>query len=170
MRRLRTNENCQPDEAVHINPDHYLETPAGRITTPERNAEAWKRCFAALDVALESAALEAKVYVLVGPQGSGKSTWARLRKVEEPDAIIFDAILVKRSERRPILEKAQHHRKDAIAVWFKTPLEVCLARNAARPLDEVAAERGIENVYAALEPPSQSEGFAEIVEIDGLAN
>jgi predicted kinase len=150
---------------VHINPDHYLDTPAGRITTPERNAEAWQKCFAALDIALSETALDAKVYVLIGAQGSGKSTWARRRKTEEPQAIIFDAILVKRSERRPILERVGQRGGLAIAVWFRTPLDVCLARNGARPPDEVAAEQGIKNVYAALEPPSYSEGFAEIVEI-----
>lgn len=150
---------------MHINPDHFLQTPAGRITTPERNALAWQSCFAALDVALSRARPGTRVYVLIGPQGSGKSTWARWRKVEEPDAIIFDAILVKRSERRPILESVRQHSSAAIAVWFQTPLDVCLARNAARPPDEIAAEQGIRNVHAALEPPGDAEGFAGIIEI-----
>ena len=135
------------------------------MTTPERNVEAWAKCFSALDAALETAPLETRVYVLVGPQGSGKSTWARQRKIKEPDAIIFDAILVKRSERNPILEKAAQRGRTTIAVWFKTPLDVCLARNAARPVDEIAAEQGIRNVYKAIEPPTRSEGFAEIMEV-----
>jgi predicted kinase len=150
---------------VHINPDHYLETSAGRITTPERNAEAWTKCFAALDEALAASAIDTKVYVLVGPQGSGKSTWAEQRRAQEPDAIIFDAILVKRSERHPILERVRQHQRQAVAVWFRTSLDVCLARNAARPSDQVAAEQGIRNVYRAVEPPSESEGFAGVVEI-----
>lgn len=150
---------------MHINPDHFLETRTGRITTPERNAKAWQSCFAALDLALSATRLDAKVYVLIGPQGSGKSTWAQRRTIEEPDAIIFDAILVKRSERQPILERVQQHSRTAVAVWFRTPLDVCLARNASRPPDEIAAEQGIRNVHAALEPPSHAEGFAEIIEI-----
>ena len=52
-----------------------------------------------------------------------------------------------------------------MTVWFRTPLAVCLARNSARPADEIAAEQGIRNVYAAVEPPSPSEGFAEVVEV-----
>jgi AAA domain len=156
----------KPDRlTVHINPDHFLQTTAGRITTPERSAEAWTQCFAALDEALDAADLATRVYVLVGPQGSGKSTWARQRAADEPNAILFDAILVKRSERSPILTKARDRGIPAIAVWFRTPLDVCLARNAARPADEVAAEQGIRNVYAAVEAPTQSEGFAEIIEV-----
>jgi len=78
---------------------------------------------------------------------------------------LFDAILVKRSERSPILAKARERGVPAVAVWFRTPLAVCLARNSVRPADEIAAEQGIRNVYAAVEPPSPSEGFAEVVEV-----
>lgn len=150
---------------MHINPDHFLETSAGRVTTPERNAEAWKQCFELLDAALQSSDVSTKVYLLIGPQGSGKSTWARRKSIEEPHSIFFDAILVKRSERSPILAKARERGVPAVAVWFRTPLADCLARNAARPTDEIAAEQGIRNVYAAVEPPSHSEGFAEVSEV-----
>ena len=150
---------------MHINPGHFLQTAAGRVTTPERNAEAWQQCFAALDAALQRSDLWTKVYLLIGPQGSGKSTWARRMTIEEPLSILFDAILVKRSERSPILAKARERGVPAVAVWFRTPLAVCLARNSVRPADEIAAEQGIRNVYAAVEPPSPSEGFAEVVEV-----
>jgi hypothetical protein len=43
---------------MHINPDHFLETDAGRLTTPERNKVAWKRCFEALDLALQDAYIQ----------------------------------------------------------------------------------------------------------------
>lgn len=151
--------------AVHINPDHFLQTAAGRVTTPERNAEAWRQCFAAFDAALQSSDVSTRVYLLIGPQGSGKSTWARRKTIEEPLSIFFDAILVKRSERSSILAKARERGVPAVAVWFRTPLAVCLARNSARPPDEIAAEQGIRNVYAAVEPPSHAEGFDELVEV-----
>jgi len=151
---------------VHINPDHFLQTADGRVTTPERNAEAWQQCFTALDTALQSSNVSTRVYLLIGPQGSGKSTWARRKRIEEPHSIFFDAILVKRSERSPILAKTRERGVPAVAVWFRTPLAVCLTRNAARPIDEIAAEQGIRNVYAAVEPPSFAEGFEEVVEID----
>jgi hypothetical protein len=150
---------------VHINPDHFLQTEHGRVTTHERNMAAWASCYEALRAALRDAGPATKVYVLIGPQGAGKSTWASARHRSEPDAICFDAILVKRSERRPILTAARARAVGAIAVWFRTPLEVCLARNAARPEDEVVAERAIRNVHAAVEPPGLDEGFEQILEV-----
>ena len=151
---------------MHINPDHYLQTAQGRITTPERNAWAWQECHVALERALTIAGPQSRLYLLVGAQGSGKSTWARRAIVDDPDAIVFDAILVKRTERAPLLLRARRYGVPAVAVWCRTPLAVCLERNAARPADEVADERGLRNVFAALEPPSLAEGFAAIVEVD----
>jgi hypothetical protein len=40
---------------MHINLADFLDTGNGRIWMVERNAEAWKRSFAALTVALEQA-------------------------------------------------------------------------------------------------------------------
>lgn len=150
---------------MHINPDHFLETPNGRVTTPERNAEAWIKCYEVLDAALAAAGLSTRIFVLVGAQGSGKSTWARRRHAGDTDAIFFDAILVKRSERAPILARARASGIAAVAVWFRTPLDACLARNRARPPDEIASEQGIRNVFAAIEPPTIAEGFAEVIEV-----
>ena len=62
---------------MHINPDHFLETPEGRVITPERNARAWEQCYSALHDALDKASPTSRLYVMVGAQASGKSTWAR---------------------------------------------------------------------------------------------
>lgn len=149
---------------MHLNPDHFLETPAGRVWSAERNAWAWSQCFDALPTALAAArATEGWLYVLIGAQGSGKSTWASSRRQREPNCVIFDAILVKRSEREPILRQARAAGVPAAAVWFRTPLEDCLARNVARPADEVADEQGFRNVFAALEAPSLDEGFVQVL-------
>ena len=148
---------------MHLNPDHFLETPAGRIWTAELNAQAWARCFEELPGALAVASQRgACLYVMVGAQGSGKSTWARTRAQREPDAVIFDAILVKREERAPILAAAARYEVPAIAVWLETPLEECISRNRSRAADEFADEVGLRNVYAALEPPSEEEGFSSV--------
>lgn len=149
---------------MHINPDHFLETSAGRITTPERNAWAWEQCHAALATVLEAAKAGARLYVLVGAQGSGKSTWASKLLAQEPEAIVFDAILVKKSEREPILAAARKCGVQVVAVWFRTPLAVCLARNAGRPPDEVVNEQALRNVHAAVEPPTCTEGFVQVLE------
>jgi hypothetical protein len=150
---------------VHINPDHYLETPEGRVTTEGRNADAWRQCFVDLALALKQASGGETLYVLVGAQGSGKSSWASAKVAKDDKAIIFDAILVKRSERELILNAARMAQVPAVAVWFKTPLETCIERNAARSADKIANEQGLRNVFAALEPPCVEEGFNHVLEV-----
>jgi predicted kinase len=150
---------------VHINPDHFLETNAGRLTTHDRNNEAWRQAYKAFHQALACAGPNTEVYVLVGAQGSGKSTWARQLIRAVPQAIIFDAILVKHRERSPIVAAAEAKGVKTVAVWFKAPLAGCLARNAARPPDEIVPEQAVRNVFAALEPPSVSEGFDRVIEV-----
>ncbi|MFD2838398.1 AAA family ATPase [Azotobacter vinelandii] len=107
------------------------------------------------------------LFVLVGPQGAGKTTWARALLARLPDAIVFDAILVKRTERAPLLRAARKHGARTTAVLFETTLEACIARNAGRPSDQVVPERAIRNVHAALERPSLEEGFGELVVVAG---
>jgi len=150
---------------MHINPDHFLQTETGRVTTHARNNEAWSESYRAFHRALAAAGPDTGVYVLVGAQGSGKSTWAAQAALEQPQAIIFDAILVTHRERCPILAAAQARGLKTIAVWFKTPLAICLARNASRPPDEIVPETGIRNVFAGIEPPSLREGFVEVLQI-----
>ena len=150
---------------MHINLDHFLETATGRVFTPERNNEAWKKSYKAFHQALEIAGSNTNIYVLIGAQGSGKSTWAKQLARDQADAIIFDALLIKHRERTPILAAAEAKGIKTIAVWFKAPLSECLKRNAARPADEVVPEQAVRNVFAALEPPTLAEGFAKIVEV-----
>ena len=150
---------------THINPDHFLQTDTGRVITPELNAPAWRRSYQAFDAALFHSTEATTLYVLVGPQGSGKSTWARKLAHDDSRAIIFDAILVKKSEREPLLRAARAYPISRVAVWFRTPLEACLTRNAARPKDEIVPERAVRNVHAAVEPPTMEEGFDRIIEV-----
>ena len=150
---------------MHINLDDFLDTGNGRNWTPERNAEAWKRSFAALAVALEQATDKTTVYVVIGAQASGKTTWARTKAAEDPNAVLFDAILVRKSERLPILTSSRAAGLPVIAIWLKTPLDVCVARNAARSINELCDEEGLRNVFAALEAPSLEEGFAAVQEV-----
>ena len=150
---------------MHLNPDHFLETTEGRVITKERNAAAWRMSYEALDQALSNAGPLTKVYVLVGAQGAGKSAWVRSQVSLQPSAVFFDAILVKRSERAPIIAAAKSRSVGVICVWLKTPLEVCLVRNAARPSDQVVPEQAVRNVHHAIEPPSVDEGFETVIEV-----
>lgn len=150
---------------MHINPDHFLQTQTGRLVTPERDLAAWGKSYEALEEALRNSDPSTRVYVLVGPQGAGKSTWAKSFAPTHPGSIVFDAILVKKTERQPILAAARSHSVEAVAVWFKTPLEVCLSRNASRPADEVVPVQAARNVHSAIEQPSIAEGFAQVIEV-----
>jgi ABC-type ATPase involved in cell division len=149
---------------MHINPDHFLQTDQGRVFTPERNRHAWASSYSALERTLVEIARPATVYLLIGPQGAGKSTWVKNRPLAE-GTVYFDAILVKRSECAEILSRMKPFGVRAIAVWLQTPLLACLERNAARPVDEVVDEQALRNVYAALEAPSLSEGFDALIEV-----
>ena len=147
---------------MHINPDHFLQTALGRVFTPERNRQAWASSYSALESTLGEIDPPAIVYLLVGPQGAGKSTWVKNRPNAER-AVYFDAILVKRSERAQVLTVIKPFSAKAIAVWLQTPLLACLERNALRPAYEVVDEQALRNVYAALEAPLLIEGFDAII-------
>ncbi|WP_231502241.1 AAA family ATPase [Paracidovorax avenae] len=148
---------------MHINPDHFLQTPDGRVFTAERNVLAWRQCREALETALDSSPRGLRVFLLVGAQGAGKTHCARTILARLPNAIVFDAILVRRGERAGILQAALRRGARVIAVVLDTPLDECIARNARRPRDEVVAEQAIRNVHAAIEWPTSEEGFHAVV-------
>ena len=131
---------------------------------------AWRQCFVDLAETLRASKRPSNLYVLVGAQGAGKSTWAANQKLIDPDCVIFDAILVKRSERKPpILDEAVNLGVSAIGVWFQTSLRICLERNVSRPADQIVDERGLRNVFAALESPTVEEGFSSVLVVRNAA-
>jgi len=150
---------------MHINPDHFLVTESGRVVTAERNKVAWEQCYRVLAEELARQRSASEVFLLIGPQGAGKRSWARSYAAKNPSAILFDAILVKRDERAPILQAVREQSGTTVAVWFDTPLDICITRNATRPVDGRVPEQAIRNVHAALQAPSKDEGFDEITVI-----
>ena len=104
-----------------------------------------------------------KIYVLIGAQAAGKSSWAENKIKNEPNNIVFDAILVQKMERASIIKIANQHNIECIAVMFRTHLSVCLERNSKRPPDTKVDEQALKNVFAALEAPSLDEGFRNII-------
>ena len=150
----------------HVNPDHYLETEGGRVFTPERNEAAWNQAYSDLELILRTASPDVELFVVVGVQGSGKSTW-----IEEnacrlgPQAVFFDAALPARAHRERIVALARESGVPAVAVWLNTPLEQALARNSARPPDKQVPEFAVRNVFSMLERPTQQEGFVQVIEV-----
>lgn len=149
---------------MHINPDFHLQTSHGRIFSVMRNRRAWESCFEQLMYGFE-AAIYTKLYILIGSQASGKTTWANQQKLKASDGIILDALLVLEQERKIFIELAKTYNCECIAVWFDTPLEVSLKLNLKRPPDEQIDYKTIIHVFKLLQPPTLSEGFDSVIKV-----
>lgn len=148
---------------IHLNPDHYLQTESGRVFTPERNAAAWEQLYRELDEVLKNGKGRVSLFVVLGVQGAGKSTWIAENSGRLGDGAIFvDAALPGVRHRARILTAAEVSGTPAIAVWINVPLETALARNRQRPQDEQVSEEVIRYVFSNFEPPTIDEGFVEI--------
>lgn len=152
-----------------INPDTFLETPSGRVWTPERSKSAWAHCLQLLESRLqqEARADAPRLLIVCGVQGAGKSHWIALNAQHYAPCIVFDAALPGIRHRRPMLELARQYGADAIAIWIDTPIDVALARNARRAPDKQVPEASVRSVAALFEPPSMGEGFSKVVRWDG---
>ncbi len=72
----------------------------------------------------------------------------------------IDATHLTRAERMPYLEIAREHGAEIEAVFFDTPLELCLERNRQRARQ--VPEDVLQKMAAKLQPPTEAEGFAKI--------
>lgn len=150
----------------HINPDHYLQTSTGRVFTKERQLEAWDRVYEDLQSALRRrSSVPAQLWLVMGVQGAGKTTWIRRNMAALPDAVFLDAALPAARHRTRALDIARRCGVEAFAVWIDTPLGTALARNASRPADERVPEDALRSVFSLLEAPTTGEGFVRVVEI-----
>lgn len=149
-----------------FNPDDYLETEAGRVFNAERNAAAWERVYAELESCFRDATPETRFYLVMGMQGSGKTTWIREQAASlGPAALCLDAALPARRHRTRALELAARFGVPAVAVWVKATLEEALARNLRRAADQQVPEDAIRSVASLIEAPATEEGFARVLEI-----
>ena len=79
------------------------------------------------------------------------------------EATYIDATNLTRMHRRPFLQMAARHGALAEALWFATPLAVCLERNAQR--ERRVPEDVVRAMDEGFEEPSEAEGFARIERI-----
>lgn len=156
---------------VWINPDDFLLTPTGRLWTPERNEVAWKQAYAALTSTLAQNSIEGPsvptgdLYLVVGLQGAGKSTWIRNNAERLAPCVFFDAALPRAIHRRPLITIAQSAGTSIHAVWVDVELHVALYHNSLRPEDERVPESSIRSVDGLFEPPTASEGYADVLRV-----
>lgn len=155
------------DTTKHINPDHYLETEQGRLFTPQRSAAAWELAYRDLDKALSVSSPTTKLYVVVGVQAAGKSSWIQQNAAAlGGDAVFFDAALPKAGHRERAIQIARSHGVPVVCVWLKADLQTALQRNALRRADHQVPEEVVRSVFAMFEPPSVQEGFVRIQLVD----
>ncbi len=132
-----------------------------------------------------------EVVVMVGLQGSGKSTWvkehlaathvvvskelwpnARRKELRQRRAIdealdsgldvVVDNTNPSPLERATIVEVARRHGARVRAVHIDTPLSECMARNATRTGRAMVPIAAILSTTRRLVPPSEGEGFDEV--------
>jgi predicted kinase len=132
-----------------------------------------------------------ELVVMVGLQGSGKSTWvaehlaathvvvskdhwprarhreARQRRVvagllAEGAAVVVDNTNPSPVERAPLVELAAAAGVPVRAVFLDTPVELCRERNDARTGRARVPLVGIHGTAARLAPPTTDEGFADV--------
>lgn len=108
------------------------------------------------------------VYVMVGPPGSGKSTWA-----EENVAgwamlrPVIDMCNSDPKRRRALAQRIMKAEKAPVAVWMQTPLSECIRRNAEREGPSRVKDAVIVKQHRAIRrvPPSVGEGWADVIEV-----
>jgi len=150
----------------HVSPDHFLNLEKADVVTKEQVASAWERAYVELRDRLLAAGDQAKLYVVFGLQGAGKSTWvAHNAPLMGSSAIFLDGPLPSRRHRSRALAIASEVGCKAVAVWVNTPLELAKARNATRRGLACIREEAILHVFEHLEAPSLEEGFSEIIEV-----
>jgi predicted kinase len=132
-----------------------------------------------------------ELVVMVGLQGSGKSTWVRdhlaathavvskdhwprARRREARQRRVVDALLAAGrnvvvdntnptpADRAPLVALARVHRAAARAVHLDVPLQVCLDRNAAREGRARVPVVGVLATRGRLVAPSTDEGFDRV--------
>jgi predicted kinase len=125
-----------------------------------------------------------EVVMLIGIQGSGKSTFARrfidshvrlnldMLRTRHREGLLFAACLqakapvlidntnVTREQRRRFLEPALAAGFSVRGFYFVPLLEECIGRNARR--SKPVPEGALHGTLRRLEPPTRAEGFAEL--------
>ena len=132
-----------------------------------------------------------ELVVMVGGQGSGKSTWVarhlagthvvvskdhwpNARRREARQQRLVDQLLADRErvvvdntnpapgDRAPLIAAARRAGVPVRAVWLDTPPAVAAARNAAREGAARVPEVGLAATRARFAPPTLAEGFARV--------
>lgn len=149
---------------IVIAPENLL--PVG-VDTSAAVGEAWKSAHRMLRGALANPTITT-VMVTVGCPGSGKSTWL----AEQPDlehVAAFDAVWADVARRRAMAKRIADAGREGLAVCVHTPIDTCIARNAARPPARRVPEAFLRRAWADLQrfPVDVAEGWADVWHVAG---
>lgn len=75
---------------------------------------------------------------------------------------VWDATNTKAILRSALINIAKGYECRVTATYFKTPLRICLARNAERSPDRRVPEATIREMHRQLTPPTKAEGFDSV--------
>jgi predicted kinase len=147
-----------------VSPDHHLIDADGKyVWTPTRVLEAWASAKEQFTQALQWPIKPDKVVLFVGTPASGKSFWLDQR--EDERVLYFDATFDLPFKRKPYIRLAREAGVPVEIVWLDTPLEVCIERNAQRPVGRQVPEDVVRAMHDKIQssPPSESEGVTVTV-------
>lgn len=148
-----------------ISPDSYLMEDGEYVWSVPRVIEAWDKSKKAARLALFDGAIKPdKLVLLMGAPASGKTTW--LREHEDERCLYIDATFDLPWKRAPWIEMAQEAGVPVTLVYFQTPLDVCLERNALRSEDRMVPSEVVRAMFQkmASSPPTLEEGFVRILD------
>lgn len=123
----------------------------------------------------------AETVVLVGVQGSGKSSFARMCKARNSNVVVNEALRLRRNKvlivdrcNATIAERKEWAVGRTVAVWFDYDTELCTSRAETRSTHETLpsylARAAITSMALLLEPPTLQEGFTGVVRVRGFDN
>ena len=149
---------------THIGPDQYLDLSGNVAVSLGDVVAAWELAYSALEKLLRPLGSAGALYMVFGLQGAGKTTWIERNAPKlAANSVFLDGPLPSRAKRARAINIARSAGCKVVAVWVNTPFEVALEQNSKRSGLACIREEAIRHVRGQLEPPSQDEGFNEII-------
>jgi predicted kinase len=84
------------------------------------------------------------------------------------DVYVFDAVFQKPKRRKKYIKMAKEAGWTVEAVYVKTPINVCLKRNAERPPNRMVPEEQLLKMAKQMTAPSMAEGFDKVRVVAGV--
>jgi predicted kinase len=125
-------------------PDALLQQKGIYDWSPNRVAEAWRKMYRRFGRAIQ---------LVQQPDGT---------IVGDHRILAWDAMFLTAISRSPVINIGIGAGLSVEGLYFKTPIEVCLERNVARPPDRRVPEAKLRAWAEALEEPQLHEGYTDL--------